>query len=165
MPKTKSICNNPTTTKSVVVKHAKSKSTAPESAALPMANARTSISVAELPKPQRATASRERKVGHPNFALNLTYPKSVMNACNVTLSAQKQTSQATPGMFTRDVPITRWNYTVPIPLQSILEVCELIVPEEMSALALHNIQMLNDKAFANVRLPSYASVLHALMTK
>ena len=44
------------------------------------------------------------------------------------------------------------------------EVCELIVPEEMNALAIHNIQMMNDKAFANVRLPSYASVLHALMT-
>jgi hypothetical protein len=68
-------------------------------------------------------------------------------------------------MFTRDVPATRWTYTVPIPLQSILEVLELIVPEEMNALAVHNIQMLNDNAFANVRLPSYASVLHALMTK
>lgn len=68
-------------------------------------------------------------------------------------------------MFTRDVPATRWTYTVPIPLQSILEVLELIVPEEMNDLAIHNIQMMNDKAFANVRLPSYASVLHALMTK
>ena len=67
-------------------------------------------------------------------------------------------------MFTRDVSATRWTYTVPIPLQSILEVLELIVPAEMNALAVHNIQMLNDKAFANVRLPSYASVLHALMT-
>jgi len=83
----------------------------------------------------------------------------------ITLSAQKQTSQATQGMFTRDVQATRWTYTVPIPLQSILEVCELIVPEEMDALAVHNIQMLNDNAFADVRLPSYASVLHALMTK
>lgn len=54
---------------------------------------------------------------------------------------------------------------MPIPLQSILEVCELIVPEEMNALAVHNIEMLNDNAFANVRLPSYAIVSHALMTK
>ncbi len=54
---------------------------------------------------------------------------------------------------------------MPIPLQSILEVCELIVPEEMNALAVHNIKMLNDNAFAKVRLPSYAIVLHALMTK
>jgi hypothetical protein len=66
-------------------------------------------------------------------------------------------------MFTRDVPVTRWNHTVPIPLQAILEVLELIVPEEMNALAIHNIQMMNDNAFANVRLPSYASVLDALM--
>ncbi len=83
----------------------------------------------------------------------------------VTLCAQWQTSGATRGMFTRDVPATRWSYTVPIPLQSILEVCELIVPEEMNELAVHNIQMMNDNAYANVRLPSYASVLHALMTK
>jgi hypothetical protein len=83
----------------------------------------------------------------------------------VTLKAQKQTPQATQGMFTRDVPASRWSYTVPIPLQSILEVCELIVPEEMNALAVHNIEMLNDNAFANVRLPSYAIVSHALMTK
>ena len=66
-------------------------------------------------------------------------------------------------MFTRDVPVSRWNYTVPIPLHQILEVLELIVPEEMNALAIHNIQMMNDNAFANVRLPSYASVLDALM--
>jgi hypothetical protein len=54
---------------------------------------------------------------------------------------------------------------VPIPLQSILEVLELIVPEQMKELAIHNIQMLNDGAFANVRLPSFASVVHALMLK
>jgi hypothetical protein len=54
---------------------------------------------------------------------------------------------------------------VPIPLQSILEVLELIVPQQMNELAVHNIQMLNDGAFANVRLPSYASVLDALMWK
>jgi hypothetical protein len=54
---------------------------------------------------------------------------------------------------------------VPIPLQSILEVLELIVPDEMSALADHNIQMINANAFENVRLPSYASVLGALMWK
>ena len=69
-------------------------------------------------------------------------------------------------MFTRcDVPATRWTYMVPIPLQSILEVLELIVPEQMNELAVHNIQMLNDNAFANVRLPSYANVLDALMSK
>ena len=68
-------------------------------------------------------------------------------------------------MPTRPVPATRWTYTVPIPLQSILEVLELIVPDEMSALADHNIQMINANAFENVRLPSYASVLDALMWK
>lgn len=68
-------------------------------------------------------------------------------------------------MFTRDVPVSRWNYTVPIPLQQILEVLELIVPVEMNASAIHNIQMMNDNAFANVRFPSYASVLDALMMK
>lgn len=54
---------------------------------------------------------------------------------------------------------------MPIPLHSILEVLELIVPNEMSALADHNIQMMNANAFENVRLPSYASVLDALMWK
>ncbi len=68
-------------------------------------------------------------------------------------------------MFTRDVPADRWTYTVPIPLQSILETLELIVPEQMNELAVFNIQMMNDGAFANVRLPSYASVLDALMSK
>ena len=57
----------------------------------------------------------------------------------------------------------RWSYSVPIPLYSILEVLELIMPATMSALAVHNIQMMNDGAFANVRLPSYASFLDALM--
>jgi hypothetical protein len=52
---------------------------------------------------------------------------------------------------------------VPVPLHSILEVLELIMPEQMSALAVHNIQMMNIGAFANVRLPSYASVIDALM--
>ena len=59
--------------------------------------------------------------------------------------------------------LLRWSYTVPIPLHSILEVLELIMPATMSALAVHNIQMMNDGAFANVRLPSYASFLDALM--
>ena len=54
---------------------------------------------------------------------------------------------------------------MPIPLQSILEVLELIVPEQMNELAVHNIQMLKDGAFANVRLPSYANVLDAIMWK
>ena len=83
----------------------------------------------------------------------------------VTLCAQRQTSGATRGMFTRDVPATRWTYTVPIPLQSMFEVLELIMPEEMKELAFHNIQMLNDGAFANVRLPSFASVVYALTSK
>ena len=62
-----------------------------------------------------------------------------------------------------DVTADRWTYTVPVPLHSILEVLELIMPEQMSALADHNIQMMNIGAFANVRLPSYASVIDALM--
>ncbi len=62
-----------------------------------------------------------------------------------------------------DVTADRWTYTVPVPLHSILEVLELIMPEQMSALAVHNIQMMNIGAFANVRLPSYASVIDALM--
>ena len=37
---------------------------------MPLANTRTSISVAELPRIHRATASRERMVGHPNLTLN-----------------------------------------------------------------------------------------------
>jgi hypothetical protein len=39
----------------------------------------------------------------------------------------------------------------------------MIIPEQMSALAVYNIQMMNDGAIANVRLPSYASVVDALM--
>ena len=81
----------------------------------------------------------------------------------VTQCAQNRSRVPTPGIFTRDVTADRWSYTVPIPLQSILEVLELIMPEQMGALAVYNIQMMNAGAFANVRLPSYASVLDALM--
>jgi hypothetical protein len=70
MPQTKSKSRKQTPTKSVVAKHAKGKSTTPRSAALPMANSRTSISVAELPRTHRATANRERKVRDPNIVLN-----------------------------------------------------------------------------------------------
>ena len=77
--------------------------------------------------------------------------------------AQNRSRAPTPGIFIRDVTADRWSYTVPIPLQSILEVLELIMPEQMGALAVYNIQMMNAGAFANVRLPSYASVLDALM--
>jgi hypothetical protein len=52
---------------------------------------------------------------------------------------------------------------VPIPLHSILEVLELIMPEQMSAMAVNNIQMINDGAFAHVRLSSYVSFIDALM--
>jgi len=71
MPQTETKCRTQTPTKSVVAKRAKGKSTTPRSAALPMANSRTSISVAELPRTHRATANRERKVRDPNFVLNL----------------------------------------------------------------------------------------------
>jgi hypothetical protein len=61
------------------------------------------------------------------------------------------------------IPITRWNYSVPIPLHNILEVLELVVPDLMIEFADRNILMMNSNEFHNVRLPSYASVLDALM--
>ncbi len=82
---------------------------------------------------------------------------------NCNTASTEKVAAPTPGIFTRDVTADRWTYTVPVPLHSILEVLELIMPEQMSALAVHNIQMMNVGAFANVRLSSYASVIDALM--
>jgi len=70
MPQTKHKSRKQSPTQRVVAKQAKNKITTPGSGAMPLANTRTSISVAELPRTHRATASRERMVGHPNFTLN-----------------------------------------------------------------------------------------------
>jgi hypothetical protein len=70
MPQTKHKSRKQSPTQRVVAKQAKNKNATPGSGAMPLANTRTSISVAELPRTHRATASRERMVGHPNFALN-----------------------------------------------------------------------------------------------
>jgi len=83
MPQTKHKSRKQTPTQSVVAKKAKNNNTTPGSGAMPLANTRTSISVAELPRTHRATAIRERMVGHPNFALNFSKPKTVMNTCKL----------------------------------------------------------------------------------
>jgi hypothetical protein len=138
----------------------------------------TRTTVGDLPRPAKETGSIPKRVKNVRPAKETgSIPKRVKNVRKVTSSTEgksakkaaidgrnrKRLSAPSLGIFTRDAPADRWTYTVPVPLHSILEVLELIMPEQMSALADHNIRMMNDGAFANVRLPSYASVIDALM--
>jgi hypothetical protein len=54
-------------------------------------------------------------------------------------------------------------YTVPIPIVNILEILGMIAPELMREFAAHNMKVLQDGAYHQVRLPSYASVVQALI--
>ena len=145
MPPTKSRSCQPTTTKVAAAKRAKGKSTSHRSAALPLADARSSeasVLTRMMDHLQHRHSSKcERR---PDISV-----AEMLKSCRATAQSGRMAD--------------RWSYTVPIPLHSILEVLELIMPEQMSALAVYNIQMMNDGAFANVRLPSYASVIDALM--